>query len=442
MAGTASPGESNYRLLASFVINEVLTHTDPPLEDAIELFNPTDGPVAIGGWYLSNSQSDFKKFRIPDGTTVQPGGYFVFYENQFNLIPNVPPSFTLNSAHGDAVYLSEADAAGNLTGYRAFVKFGAAENGVSFGRYVTSTGVDFVAMNQRTFGADNPATLGEFRIGTGRTNSAPRVGPVVINELMYHPATVAGTNATENPNEEFIELHNLATSGTPLFDPAHSTNTWRLRGGVDFNFPLNVILPASGFLLVVNFDPATNATAVAAFRSKYRVPAGVPMFGPYGGKLDNGGESIELYKPDPPQLPPHPDAGFVPYVLVDRVAYTDQLPWPVEAGGRGASLQRRISADYGNDPINWKADPPTAGQSNSTDRIISLAILTGMDPDGRFHLLVTGQAGINLVLQASTNLLNWISLMTNNAPNGVLDFTDPNAPNFKARFYRALIPSP
>ena len=37
--GTASPGDPNYILLTSVAINEALTHTDPPLEDAIELLD-------------------------------------------------------------------------------------------------------------------------------------------------------------------------------------------------------------------------------------------------------------------------------------------------------------------------------------------------------------------------------------------------------------------
>src|SRR5205085_598337 len=100
-----------------------------------------------------------------------------------------------------------ADGAGNLSGYRAVVEFGAAANGVSFGRFATSTGVDFSAMAQRTFGVDNPANVASFRTGNGLTNSYPRVGPVVINEIMYHP--VSGSNATELAEEEFVELYNV-----------------------------------------------------------------------------------------------------------------------------------------------------------------------------------------------------------------------------------------
>ena len=73
----------------------------------------------------------------------------MFYESQFNPTNGSSIPFTFNSAHGDAAYLSEADAGGNLSGYRAAAKFGAAANGVSFGRYTNSVGtVEFVAMER------------------------------------------------------------------------------------------------------------------------------------------------------------------------------------------------------------------------------------------------------------------------------------------------------
>ena len=77
---TSTPGESNFLPLNTIWINEILTHTDPPLEDAIELYNPTTNAISIGGWYLSDSPEDWKKYRIADGTKIQPLGYYVFYE--------------------------------------------------------------------------------------------------------------------------------------------------------------------------------------------------------------------------------------------------------------------------------------------------------------------------------------------------------------------------
>ncbi|HEY5914693.1 MAG TPA: lamin tail domain-containing protein, partial [Verrucomicrobiae bacterium] len=366
---TPTPDASNYLPLPNVLVNEVLTHTDPPLEDAIELFNPGTTDVVLDDWFISNSQADFRKYRIPAGTVLPAGGYKVFYEYRFNST-NASP-FTFNSAHGDSVLVSEADSLANLTGYRAQVAFGAAENGVSFGRFVTSAGADFVPLAAHTFGADNPTTVTQFRTGSGSTNSYPKVGPVVISEIMYHPVTASGTNLLENPNEEFVEVFNLTPTFVPLYDPAAVTNCWKLGGGINFEFPAGTLLPAGGYLVVVGFDPVVDVSALANFRAKYGLGTNTAIFGPFSGRLNNAGESVELYKPDHPQTAPHPDAGFVPYLLVDRIAYSPVLPWPTGADGTGNSLQRRIAVNYGNEPLNWVACVPTPGTANC-----------GVDTDG------------------------------------------------------------
>jgi hypothetical protein len=359
---TPTPDASNYLPLPDVVINEVLTHTDSPLEDAIELLNTGTNSVEMGGWFISNSERALKKFRVAAGAALAPGAFAVFYENQFNADGSGNgTNFTLNAAHGDAVFVSAADTNGNLTGYRAQVGFGAAANGVSFGRFPTSVGVDFAALASRTFGMDSPASLAQFRTGTGLANSYAKVGPVIINEINYHPV-IGGTNTDENADDEFIELHNNSGLTVPLFDPAHPTNTWRLSGGVGFTFSTNTTIPAQGHLIVVGFNP-TNSTLLAAFHARFG--SNGPVAGPFSGRLDNSGEALELVRPDVPQQLPHPDAGFVPQVVVDRVIWSDLAPWPTAADGGGASLQRLASTLYGNDPANWKAEAPTAGRTNS-----------------------------------------------------------------------------
>ncbi len=361
--GTATPEESNYLPIPNVVINEVLTHTDAPLEDAIELRNVSSSLVNIGGWFLSDSRTTLKKYRIPNGTMIPANGFRVFYEIDFNSNNLVAP-FSLDSARGDEVHLAAADAGGQLTGYRIVADFGPAANGVSFGRYNTSSlngnRVDFTALAQRTFGADNPRTVDDFRTGTGRTNSGPLVGLVVISEIMYHPPELPGGG--ENEAEEFIELRNITASAVPLYHSAYPAHTWRLRDAVDFDFPPNVSIPVNGLILVVRFDPVADPAALSAFRTKYNLSPNVAVYGPYRGRLDNGSDSVELYRPDTPQQPPGPDARYVPYVLVDRVAYSDAPPWPTNnVDGFGYSLQRLNAADYGNDPVNWTAAPPSAG---------------------------------------------------------------------------------
>jgi hypothetical protein len=54
---------------------------------------------------------------------------------------------------------------------------------------------------------------------------------------------------------------------------------------------------------------------------------------------------------------------------------------------------------------------------------------------GQFSFIVAGISGQPYVVQASTNLLDWIPVQTNIVP---FAFTDPSAGNFARRFYRAF----
>lgn len=432
---TPTPGTANYLLLEKVIINEVLTHTDPPLEDAIELYNPSSEVVEIGGWYISDSLSDPKRFRIPMGTVIPPGGYVVFYQYQFgstNGEDDEPPLFALNSAHGDSVYLFETDSTGNLTGRRVGVSFGPAPNGVSFGRFLTSVGEEFVLMSRRTFGVDNPRTPDEFRRGSGMPNAYPLVGPIVINEIMYAPPNF-GTN---NPDiEEFIELFNISDVAVPLYDPAYPTNTWRIDNAVKFSFAPGTVIPPRGILLVVPFDPLNNPAATAAFRVRYNTDA--PLVGPYMGRLDNAGETIELLRPDTPQLPPHPDAGYVPYILVERISYLPISPWPTEAAGQGASLQRIVSENFGNDPMNWRAGLPTAGRINIKPPMGSVEMI-GQDT---IKLKFIVEPGLTYQLEYKDDLLDSVWIPVN--PSVMVDsseyIVEMSATNTPRRFYRLVL---
>src|SRR5262249_24958793 len=58
-------------------------------------------------------------------------------------------------------------------------------------------------------------------------------------------------------------------------------------------------------------------------------------------------------------------------------------------------------------------------------------------PGQVFHAQLAGQPGVNYVLQASTNFTQWTSLLTNQAADGLVNFSDANAASFARRFYRA-----
>ncbi|HKQ38214.1 MAG TPA: lamin tail domain-containing protein, partial [Verrucomicrobiae bacterium] len=360
---TATPEESNYLPINTVVVNEVLSHADDPFEDAIELRNLTATNVNIGGWYLSDSVTALKRFRIPDNTILSPNSFKVFYQNQFNPIPGDPGSFSLSAAHGDEVHLSAADERAVLTGYRGRVSFGPAENTVSFGRFETSVDVQFVAMQSLTFGKDRPTNLVDFRSGTGKTNSYAKVGPVVISEIMYHPPDIGGLQ--DNVTDEFVVLRNITSNPVQLFHPTFPTNRWRLRDAVKFDIPPNTSLASSTSVYIVSFDPVLSPSTLAAFRNKYRVPTNIAVLGPYEGKLDNSGDSVELVKPDAPEPASNEGPAVVPYILADKVKYSDLPPWPLAPDGFGSVL-RRINVNlFGNDPANWAAGDPRMPEPDS-----------------------------------------------------------------------------
>ncbi|HVR75825.1 MAG TPA: PKD domain-containing protein, partial [Planctomycetota bacterium] len=331
----------------------VLSRAAERLEDAIELHNRSEEAVAIGGWFLSDSREDeesLRKFRIPEGTLLAPGGHVVFYEYEFNSTPGAGASFDL-ADYGGEVYLSAADGDGNLTGYIVGADFDAAPSGVSAGRHPTSIGLDFTALSSRTFGRDDPASLDDFRAGAGAPNAPPRIGPVVINEISYHPP---------EGEAEFLELHNLTGEPIALHEVGSGLG-WRLDGLLnlegtdDFEFPAGAVIPARGYLLVVAADPTS-------FQSRHGVSDSVPIVGPYGGALDNGGEQLKLLRPDVDL----PGGGFV---TVDHVRYADGGPWPPAPDGEGPTLERIAAGAHGNDPVNWGASRRSGGTPGAANSV-------------------------------------------------------------------------
>src|SRR5690606_22668670 len=107
-------------------INEVLARTSSPVLDFMELYNHRPAPVDLSGCVLTDDALE-AKFRIPEGTILQPGGFIAWDETQLG--------FGL-SGDGEAVYL--IDAAGEVV--IDAVRFGPQMAGVASGR--TPDGAD------------------------------------------------------------------------------------------------------------------------------------------------------------------------------------------------------------------------------------------------------------------------------------------------------------
>lgn len=330
----------------SLRINEVLLDTTDASGQRIEIHNSSSAPIDISGFYLTDNPANLTKYRLPLGLPpILAGGHLVL-DGATTFGATLPLSL-----NGGELFLRSADASGTITGFQTSEKFTAAEPEVAQGWYIKSTGGhDFTPLESPTLGA---------------ANSGPRIGPVVINELMYHPIVTG---------DEYIELYNIS-------DAAVSLENWSFASGVSYTFGATTIDPGE-YLLVAGIDPAT-------FRTKYSIPASVEIVGPFTGALDNNGENVELARPNA-------TGGAV---RVDRVNYNSSPQWPVRPQGIGSSLSRIVSASYGNDVASWGSD--VTGGSPGTEN----SFFDDTPPTVPTNLSATVQPGNQIALSwtASTD---------------------------------------
>jgi len=336
-----SPGAANVPTQPEIVINEILSHTDPPQVDQIELFNPTGSSVNLSGWFVSDDVATPQKFKLPNGSVVPANGYLVLFEDNDGDPTTPAPSdffgsaFSLSSV-GEDLYLQAGDGT-DLTGFGTSVRFGAQFNGVAHGRFPNGTG-DFFPMMINTFGA---------------ANSDPRVGPVVISEIMYNPPT-----QPSGAFSDFLEFVEIVNPTDEIVDLGH----WQLNG-IGYDFPEGTSIKPGQVRVLVPFDPINDTASITAFNTAYGVDIGQSpniYLGPYSGKLSNAGEKLTLFHADqPPALKPD----VYPLVLEDQVRYNDKSPWPTSPDGGGDSLARTALDAFGNFSSSWVGTAPTPGAS-------------------------------------------------------------------------------
>ena len=341
------------------LINEILSHTDLPQTDVIELYNPSPEPANIGGWYLTDNFLIPKKYRIPNGTVIPGNGYWAVNEDN-NADAGAPlnyfgTAFSLSS-RGDEVFLFSANDEGLFTGYSHSAIFRATENGVSIIRYVNGNGKEIFVPQSGT------PTLEINRFTAfpdGYPNSTPLVEKAVISEICYDP--FIGGN-------EYIEITNISDGVLPLYDTTSlqqggdPNNNWKLDG-VTFIFPgVQPTLQKNERVLII-----PKGVSVDQFKINYLVPDSVRVFGGdegYEGALNNAGEEIVLLRPDKPDFVVGQGI-VVPMIEVDSVNYDGGIEWPQ---GEGRSIERINNLLVGNDSSNWQrsADQKgTPGAENS-----------------------------------------------------------------------------
>ncbi len=320
-----SPGELDPTVPtpeANVLINEFLAHTDDPVFDFIELYNRSNQAVDLSGCVLTDD-AQTNRFRIPDGTVLEPRGFLSWDQNQLG--------FAL-SASGETIFLVSSNGDRVLDA----IRFGGQENGVASGR--SPDGANAI----RRLLAPTP----------GAANAPWRSEPVVINEVMYHPIS-------KSDDDEYLELHNQGGAAVDV-------GGWRFVEGIDFTLPANTSIPAGGYLVV-----ARNA---ARLLTNYSHLTAANTVGDYNGSLANNGERIALAKPD--FVVSTNALGVtetnVIHIVVSEVTYADGGRWGRYADGGGSSLELVDPRADLLRPSNWADSDETAK-----------AVWTGVEFTGR-----------------------------------------------------------
>ncbi len=140
---------------------------------------------------------------------------------------------------------------------------------------------------------------------------------VLISEVHYNVFRSAA-----DEDLEFVEIHNRGPTAVDV-------GGWHFTEGIDYTFPAGTQL-APGAYAVVGAHPAAAERAYGLDH----------VWGPFMGRLDNGGEVLALAN----------GAGHV----VNRIHFDDDNPWPSRPDGRGPSLEFTGRDDVNDRGQRWK----------------------------------------------------------------------------------------
>lgn len=103
--------------VTSVAINEIMaanvsTQADQngQFDDWVELFNKTNTPVDMSGFFLSDDANNRGKWQFPQGTTIPANSYLIVWADEDGSQSGLHSNFKL-SASGEAVILSDRDTA-------------------------------------------------------------------------------------------------------------------------------------------------------------------------------------------------------------------------------------------------------------------------------------------------------------------------------------------
>jgi hypothetical protein len=202
-----------------------LLDADGDSSDWIEIYNPTDEAVDVGGWYLTNDRQDLAMWRFPKGVTVGPGAFLVaFASGKDRSGAELHTNFKLDAAGS---YLALVHSDGVTVAHEYASKYPRQLTDVSYGlRQYAKTLV--AAGAQVSYHVPTAADAGADWMAAGFDDSKWDVGPTALgfgfggvarkayNDCAYRNDQYIGQNVTT------YSIGNNFTGQTsgPLYDQA------------------------------------------------------------------------------------------------------------------------------------------------------------------------------------------------------------------------------
>ena len=226
---------------------------------------------------------------------------------------------------------------------------------------------------------ENPFVIGENVIAAEVHNQSPGSSDLVFGlELLDQVVEKPGVPDIpfKDNEEEWIELLNRSENEVDL-------SGWRIRGGIDFDFPEGITIPADGFLVVSN--------DASSLRAKW---PDATIVGDFSGILNNDGDRIRLK-----------DANNN---LVDEVRYYDGGKWSGDADGGGSSLELMDADGDNSNPGAWAgSDESAKSEWLEVSYIGESARVSSTSPPTRWHEFIIG------MLDAGEMLIDDVSVVEN-----------------------------
>ena len=335
LKGNPGAGNDEWLTTSNIRLNEIMPNQTGKAS-WVELYNAGSVEVDVTGW-IFESKVRKEKLTIKAGT-VPAGGY---------LVLNGDADFV--NSEGEATELIVSPIGGS------YYLYGATEGDESsllLPSSELSSGVVDLSDGSTAQGALKEAT-------PGAANAALYIGPVVINEIHYHP------NEEDLNDVEFLELKNTSSEAITMYQSlSNGSRGWKVEG-VNFEFSATDVIPAGGFAVLF---PESLSTAVGEtkLRNRYELAADV-LVKFYKGKLSNRGETVAVKKPYSlikDSSNPLNDQWF--YDWSDASLYSDS--WRGDgvdykrADGYGYSLQRKDVSTMGYEASAWTVGEPTPGK--------------------------------------------------------------------------------